>query len=313
MAHIRRYKDKWRAEVYSTGTRLSKVCETKREAQAWALETEASLTQRATGFRTFNQAVTRYLKDKSADKAGHKWEKMRLAVMVEYFGGRLLGELDAPDIVRWRDGRLKVVSASTVVREANLLKHVFRTARDEWRWMENDPFRGVKLPMQNQARKARWTWQLIKKVLRAGQRSGPKTREAVEAFHIALRTGMRLQEVLQAPPVFDKRRQVVELWKTKTTAKGVKVEVPVGRIAAKLLDRPAFTVAPNEASTLFRKLTKANLIEGLTFHDSRGSALTYMSKKIPVEILAKVSRHKNVSLLVNTYYRPTMDEIARQL
>jgi phage terminase large subunit-like protein len=48
-------------------------------------------------------------------------------------------------------------------------------------------------------------------VLRAGQQSGDKTREVTEAFHIALRTAMRLQEVLQAPPVFDKRRQVVEM------------------------------------------------------------------------------------------------------
>jgi len=179
--------------------------------------------------------------------------------------------------------------------------------------MEHDPFRGVKLPSESQPRQQRWTWQLIKRVLRAGQQSGEKTREVTEAFHIALRTAMRLQEVLQAPPVFDKRRRVVELWKTKTTAQGVKVEVPVGRIAAKLLDRPAFVVSPNEASTLFAKLTKQLCIEGLTFHDSRATALTHMAKKVPVEVLAKVSRHKNISLLVNTYYRPTVDEIARRL
>lgn len=72
-------------------------------------------------------------------------------------------------------------------------------------------------------------------------------------------------------------------------------------------------VLPQDASASDAKLTKQLCIKGLTFHDSRATALTHMSRKVPVEVLAKVSRHKDVSLLVNTYYRPTVDEIARRL
>lgn len=313
MAYIRKLTSGWRAEIQRNGQRLSKVLPTKREAQAWAMEQETRAQTLKGAWRTFREAAERYEAEVSAKKDGARWESLRIAALIRHFGDKPLGELDAPDMADWRDKRLESVSGSTVLREVNLLKHILHTARDEWRWMDHDPFRGVKLPSESQPRQQRWTWQLIKRVLRAGQQRGGKTREVTEAFHIALRTAMRLQEVLQAPPVFDKRRQVVQLWKTKTTAQGVKVEVPVGRIAAKLLDRPAFAVKPNEASTLFSDLNRQLCIEGLTFHDSRATALTHMSRKVPVEVLAKVSRHKNISLLVNTYYRPTMEEIARRL
>jgi hypothetical protein len=38
-----------------------------------------------------------------------------------------------------------------------------------------------------------------------------------------------------------------------------------------------------------------------------------MAKKVPVEVLAKVSRHRDISLLVNTYYRESVDDIAKRL
>lgn len=308
--YVRKYRDKWRCEVMRNGERASKVFETKREAQAWGHEIESKTSVRATGWRTFEEAAKEYIDRVASKKEGRTWEVRRVLSFVSYFGRTKLGDLDSPDIARWRDDRLKSVSASTVVREANILKHLFSTARNEWRWMDNDPWRGVKLPKESEPRSARWGWKKIKLVIRAGQRSGGKTREVVEAFHIALRTGMRLQEVLSAPDNFDPRRKVVTV-KTKTAPKGE--EIPVGRIAAKLLTRDSFLVKPNEASTLFAKLTKNLMIDGLTFHDSRGTALTLLSKKVDVMTLARISRHKNINLLFSTYYRATTDEIAAKL
>ena len=105
-------------------------------------------------------------------------------------------------------------------------------------------------------------------------------------------------------------RRVVVLESTKTTGRAL---VPVGRIAAKLLARKPFTVRPNEASTLFARLTRQLLIDDLTFHDSRGSALTWLSKRVDVMTLARISRHKDLSLLMKVYYRESADEIAAKL
>jgi integrase len=310
VAYIRKLKNGWRAEVQRGGQRASKVLPSKREAQAWALEQEAQAGALQAGWRTFAEAADRYEREVSARKRGAVWERRRLAVLVAHFGARPLGSLDAPDMAAWRDARLARVSPSTVVREANLLKHLLHTARDEWRWVNHDPFRGVKLPSEAAPRHQRWRWQQIRRVLRAGQQAGPKTREAVAAFHIALRTGMRLQEALAAPAGFDAARRVVTLATTKTTGR---VQIPVGRIAARLLTRPAFTVGANEASTLFAKLCRQLLIDGLTFHDSRATALTLLAKRVDVLTLAKISRHKNLSLLMNTYYRESAEEIAARL
>lgn len=310
MAYIYKSGAGWRAQVQINGERVSKTLPTKRDAQQWALEQEAKGKLVKAGWRTFRDAVLRYEKEVSANKKGARWEAGRLSALLEHFGSVRLGDLDAPDMAAWRDKRLKTVSASTVVRETNLLKHVLSTARNEWRWLDHDPFRGVKLPAEDDPRYQRWRWQQIKQVLRAGQNSGPKTREVTEAFHIALRTGMRLQEVLAAPERFDAARRVVVLDSTKTSGRAL---VPVGRVAAKLLTRKPFTVRPNEASTLFARLTRQLLIEDLTFHDSRGSALTWLSKRVDVMTLARISRHKDLSLLMRVYYRESADEIAAKL
>lgn len=309
MAYIRKYKDKWRAEIERNGIRSSKVHDTKREAQAWALEQEATAKRaRAGGNKSFGDAVDKYIQSVSSTKDGEVWEVRRLHAMRDYFGKDAgLLDIDAPQVSAWRDARLQTVSASTVVREANLLRNLFNVARKEWKWMDHEPFMGVKLPKENAPRHQVWTWPLIRRVLRA-PRVG-KTAEMQAAFHIALRTGMRLAEVLQAPENFDAKRQVVTI-KTKTEAIA---RIPIGRIAAKLLQRQPFTVGANEGSTLFSKLCRELLIEGLTFHDTRGTALTHLSRKVDVLTLAKISRHKNLSLLSNVYYRETADSIAARI
>lgn len=310
MAYVYKSGAGWRAQVQVNGQRLSKTLPTKRDAQRWGMEQEAIGGRQKSGWRTFKEAATKYELEVVPKKLGAKWERARLAVMVEHFGLMSMAEIDSPDIARWRDHRLHTVSASTVVRESNLLKHLFHTARDEWRWIDHDPFRGVKLPKEAEPRHQRWRWRQIKRVLRAGQNAGQKTREVTEAFHIALRTGMRLQEALAAPKGFDKARRVVTLEHTKTTGR---VQIPVTRQAARLLDRPAFTVSPNEASTLFRKLTRMLLIEDLTFHDSRATAITLLSRKVDVMTLARISRHKDLRLLQQVYYREAAEEIAARL
>lgn len=309
MAYIAKLKTtgKWQAQIERNGQRSSKTFETKREAQAWALVQEAAAKRaRAGGNRTFGDAVDKYKLEVSSKKDGGLWEGRRLEQMREHFGsGSALAEIDAPQIAEWRDARLKEVSGSTVVRESNLLRNLFNIALLEWKWMDAQPFAGVKLPKENPPRHQVWTWQLIKRVLRANRQG--KTAEMQLAFHIALRSGMRLAEVLAAPTHYDAQRRVVTI-KTKTEARA---QIPIGRIAHGLITRAKFTVGANEGSVLFSKLCRELLIEGLTFHDTRGTALTHLSKKVDVLTLAKISRHKDLSLLSNVYYRQTADNIAR--
>lgn len=318
MAYIRPHKSGYRAEVQRHGMRDSFVAPTKREAVAWALRREAELDAlKGSGGRTLADAAAHYLATVSPHKRGAAgggdgaaWEARRFAAMVSHFGqGTMLASINTDTIGRWRDARLATVSGSTVLREANLLRHLFTVATDEWKWLATNPCRGVRWPRANQARHALWRWQDVRRVLRAGQRSGGKIGEVAAALHIALRTGMRLAEVLQAPAAFDAARRIVTI-PTKTAARD---QVPVGRIAARLLARPPFTVGPNEASTLFSKLAKSLLIVDVTFHDARATALTLLARKVDVLTLARISRHRDINLLHQVYYRESAADIAARL
>lgn len=309
MAYIRQLPNgKWRAEVERNGKRASKTADTKRAVQAWALEQEGAAKAIGAGWRTFGAACEDYVSKVSSTKADPDWEQRRINTFVAHFGANTpIGALTKKDIAAWRDHRLATVSGSTVNREVNLLRNIFSVAIHDWEWITVNPFTGVKLPDSNDARNTLWPWQLIKRVLRA-ERTG-KTREMQAAFHIALRSGMRLQEALGAPANYDPKRRVVTL-KTKTEAKA---QIPIGRIAHKLLQRPPFVVEPNEGSTLFSKLCRELLIEGLTFHDARATALTHLSRKVDVMTLGKIARIKDISLLQRVYYRERPDQIAMRI
>lgn len=307
--YIRPHRDGYRVEVEKHGIRASHTTKTKREATAWGIRKEAELDAlKGSKGRRFVAATEHYVQTVSKTKGAGAadWERRRFAAMVEFFGDALLVDMTSELVGKWRDHRLQTVSGSTVQREANLLRHLFTLAVDEWRWIERNPFKGVRLPKHNPARQAVWPWRLIKRVLRAN-RSG-KTLETIHAFHIALHTGMRLSEVLAAKL----EGRVAALPKDKTTNQPVKV--PLARKGAVLLKRYApFTVGPNEASTIFSELCGELLIEGLTFHDSRATALTLLSRRVDVMTLARISRHKDLKILMDTYYRETAEQIAARL
>lgn len=307
MAYIRKYRDKWRAEVQKNGQRATHMADTKRDAQTWALAKEAEFDAlKVSGGKTLGQAVELYKRTVSPTKRNPKWERLRFDAFMEALGADTpLTAITTATIGQWRDDRLKTVVGATVQRESNLLRNLFTVARDEWQWITHNPFKGVRMPPQSESRHQVWTWQEIKRVLRA-DRSG-KTAEVILAFHIALHTALRLSEILSGQ--FDAKRRVIVLDRTKTTGR---IEVPVTRRAAKLLP-VKFTVEANEASTLFSKLTRQLLIEDLTFHDTRATALTLLARRMDVMTLARLSRHRDLKILLNTYYRERAEDISARI
>jgi integrase len=320
--YVRRYAGKWRVEVNKHGHSVSKLCETQREAHDWGLAKEAELESLKKGKgATFGAAVQYYLRNVSPKKkeGAAEWEARRFANMEEFFGIAMpLAKITRARIAEWRDWRLKTVAGSTVEREANLLRNLFRKARIEWEWINHNPFEGVQLPTNSDPRELVWTWRDIRRVLRYCQASsGAKTQQVGIAFHIALRTAMRLKEVFLAK----KEGVLAVIDDSKTTRKGRRVTIPLTYQGRRVMDRYKdikWVVAPNEASVLFNKACVQCGVripgeDGVTFHDSRATALTSMARKMPVEKLQRISRHKDINILVSTYYRATNEQIAQSL
>ncbi len=312
MAYVGKFRDGWRAQLQRDGVRVSKTFKLKKDAQAWVLEQEAKPTLRSD--RTLSHACDHYLQTVSIHKRDAvDWERRRLEAFCAILGAQTpLADITSERIGQWRDARLKTVSGSTVLREANLLRNLFRTAAREWKWIAASPFEGVRLPKEAQPRQAVWRWREIRRVLRAGQRAGGKTWEVTQAFHIALRTSMRLQEAIAAPAGFDDARGVVVIPASKTNPRPE--AVPLTKQARRLLRHTsALAVGANEASVLFSKLCRQQLIEGLEFRDSRATALTLMARKMDILTLARISRHRDLDMLRRVYYRETPDSIAARL
>lgn len=314
MAYVRKYRDGWRAEVQKHGFRASFAAPTKKEVQQWALRKEAELDSlKASKGMTFGQACIKYVATVSRDKAegAAEWEERRLAEMAVFFDdGTRVADIDSARIGEWRDWRLGQVSASTVLRDRSLLQNVFQVAVDEWKVLSSNPFKGVRFPQHNPPRHQVWPWQLIKRVLRARNRNEREV-QSIRAFHIALHTGMRLNEILAAKL----EGRVAVLPRDKTSGRNSPpVEVPLARKGAELFARyQPFTIKPDIASATFSDLTDELLIDGLTFHDSRASALTWLSRRYDVMTLARISRHKNLRTLMDSYYRETARQIAARL
>lgn len=322
MAHIRRYKTGWRAEVEKLGTRTSKTFDTKREAQQWAMGLESSISavQGSKG-HTFRQAAARYLRDVSPKKDGSKWEAFRLSAMGEYFGDMRLADIKAPQIAAWRDWRLsgddnrRAVKGSTVVRESNLLRNVFTIARDEWHWCDHAPFKGVRMPDEGEPRHQRWGWKAIRRVLRrlgyvTGQTPSTPSQEVALAFLITLSTSLRASECLRVgPATFDAVRRVIAV-----KAKGkLRSEIPVPRRAVKHCKRAAFTINAKSRDKLFRDARDSAMAGDLTFHDGRASALTWLARRVDVMTLSRISQHTDLKMLGNVYYRESAAEIAARI
>ncbi|HDR0714927.1 TPA: site-specific integrase, partial [Pasteurella multocida] len=143
------------------------------------------------------------------------------------------------------------------------------------------------------------------------------------AILFAIETAMRAGEICNLTWEFiNLDNRTCFLPKTKN---GHPRTVPLSKRAVKILlnlqliksdsDPTVFQIKAELLGSLFRKLKeKAGLKEAdLHFHDTRREALTRLSKKLHLMELAKVSGHRDLSILQNTYYAPDISELANKL
>lgn len=331
MASITPHKDGWRAQVYVDGARDSKVLSTKREAKAWAatreIELRAKKRRTPAERRTVKEALHEYAEKVSPTKRGARAEQLRLAAFIRDFPRMAelkLAEFNTPELAAWRDTRLKIVSTAAVNRDINLLRNVFTIAREEWHWMEHNPFEGFRPPPEAAPRTRRISWREVKRIVRwLGHRPGvapvSKSQEVALAFLVALRSAMRVSEILSlGHGTLDMKKRVATVHHKMEYLTGKPRGVPLTRQAIRLLKPVAnrehcFTVTADSLDAIFRKAKKSLSIGDLHFHDSRAEALTRLARRVDVMTLAKISGHKDLRLLQEVYYRETAEDIAARL
>ena len=312
---------------------MSEIFSTKAHAQAWAAEKEAEIKANKLGAypnKTLAEALHRYETEVSRLRTSGRWESIRLAALQRNFPAlcaKPLHTITSVDLAAWRDARLAKVKASSVLRETSTLRDLFQRARRDWGWCGATPFADLRLPQGPPPRERVATWQEVRAILRwLGYKTGCPPNSVMRAtaygFLIALHTGMRAKEVrgLTVESVNFKAR-VITLHEHKTSAKFGARLVPyfpraqkhLALLASHAKNGRLLSVSAESLSNLFRSARDACGITGLTYHDSRAFALTWMAKRIDVMRLAKISGHRNINMLVNTYYRQKAADIAASL
>lgn len=333
MASIRKHDTGWRVEIYKklNGTvhRRSAVFSTKAEATSWAALTEANIISGKVAIntkKTVADLLLRYQLEVSPTKRGYKWEKLRTDLMMRNdLSNVTLESLNESHIARWRDDRLKVVSAASVRREWNLLSNVFTVAVNEWKWLPNHPMKTVKRPPAPAARDRLFTQAEIDTLTYIlGYTKDSKldtiTARVGAALLFALETAMRAGDI--ANLTWDcVTEKVAEIQIGKTAA--ARRRVPLSKEARRILDQlpktsnKCFDLVTAQIDSHFRKAknkAKAALpsIAELHFHDSRANAITALAKKLEILDLARVVGIKDLKILM-VYYRDSAETIADRL
>lgn len=315
-----KYRGEATLEHKRGGKREYKTFWTKAEAMAWAVEREKEgITGIVTG-RNVRSLLEKYSAEVSENKAGKKWEQLRLVLI----GKTVLGDVDLSElkpnhIATWRDTRLNQVSEASVRREMNLLGHALSVATKEWGWLTVNPISEVKRPSSPPPRDRTYAQEEIDRILHVcGPTVGTVTGRVGLAFTFALETAMRAGEIVALTwdrVLVDQRYIKVDKGKTVSAKRDVPLSTSAIAVLAKLDTKTAtvFDVTSEQLDSLFRKASKKALVEDATFHDSRHTAATALSQKLNVMELAKMMGVRDLRILQTVYYNPKATDLASKL
>ena len=288
MATIRRRRDKWQVQIRRKGfSPQTKSFHQQRDAERWATLKERefdSLESRGLQGSTLcdmsvEELLARYRGAVVPLKRGATREAYMVSALERTpFANVAAQSLTADHVRRYRDQRLKTVSAATVVRELGILQHAFNVARTEWGFSALcNPTQDVTRPKLPRGRTRRLLEGEEGKLLTAcGQSRNPLIRPIMT---IALETAMRANEILTATwDNYDASERVLLLPITKN---GKQRTVALSRAAIAAIESqprkaagPIFPTSSEALKRAWRRLTKRAGISDLHFHDLRHEAIS---------------------------------------
>lgn len=318
----------WQVQFMEDGKSHSCTRDTEKECIEWVLlkklESKTGKAQEADGIKphfSFKQLFDQYYLAVGKHMEGSKYVLQQYKAFEGYFGALAhisIHDITPRQLTDWRNGRLKQVQAGTVLRQISLYGAVFTYAQKELFLIERNPWSLVSKPEQPESRHRRISDFEINQVCERCHYdpSKPPTEPrhfVAWAFLFAIETAMRLGEVLNM-----KRGHIydgyVHLPKTKN---GTKRDIPLSGEAKRLLGliiHDNDQIIPHNSNSFkkaWQRTEKKIPINDLHFHDTRHEAISRMVKvrKLPVEVLAKITGHKKIEILVNTYYNPDAQEL----
>ncbi|HET7833193.1 MAG TPA: site-specific integrase [Gallionella sp.] len=310
MATIRQRGTKWQCIIKRTGyPPQTKTFELKRDAEKWGRLQEREIDSGQWVDRTEAERTTlgdlleRYAKEVSTTKRGKDIEVIRLdairhSTLAKHSAATISGKL----IASWRDSRLQRVSSGTVLREMQLLNHVFAVAIRDWGIaLHSNPVSHIRKPPAGKPRDRVLTdAQRAALIAACGQCRNPWVQPVVI---FALETAARRGEIKALTwDGVDLQRGTAKLRITKT---GDPRTVPLSpaciamlRSLPRSIDGYVFPVTIQALKQAYERAVARAGIDDFTFHDLRHDALTRLSKMgFSVLELRAISGHTTTTML----------------
>ncbi len=329
MATIVQRGNKWRVQIRLRGVTRSNTFERHADAKAWAARTESQILDglqgNASRNKTFGDIAQRYLEEVTPQKRGQREESYRIGrILQAHLSTIYLSDLRPQDIADWRDDRLKEVSSASVIREITTISAICNQAMREWGLLNDNPVLKISKPKPTKARTRRPSEQEIEELCKAMLLTEDTTKPELVTQRVALALLFAIETAMRAGEICGLTWNDIYLTKRiahlPITKNGSSRDVPLSKRAIEIIEKlkgidekSVFNVDAKTLDVLFRRARDKCEIEDLHFHDTRREALTRISKKVPVEMLAKISGHKDLRILLNVYYRPKMSDIASML
>jgi integrase len=230
-----------------------------------------------------------------------------------------MASLSPSQVAKYRDERLKLVSAGAVIRELSYFSSIINHARREWGINTVNPIPLVKKPPSPQGRSRILNEDELTRLFDA---LVPRVKSAnvwvLPLFKFALETAMRRGEMLDLRWEhinFEKRIAFIPV-----TKNGESRLVPLSKAAIEILQSiprgingMIFQInCAALSASVERARQKANLTD-FHFHDLRHMAITRLAEKLPNLIeLSAVSGHKSLAML-KRYYHPNPELLAQKI
>lgn len=310
MATIRKRGNRWQCIVKRQGHPThAQSFELKKDAEKWGRQQERLIDTGEWSDRipvnqtTLKELLERYSLEISPTKRGKEIELIRLRRFMKSSLAKLpLSSISSQRVALWRDERLTEVSSATVLRELQLLGHVFSVAGKEWNLaIQGNPVGLIRKPVSGKARDRVLTDDERIRLLESCQQCRNPWIKPIVIF--ALETASRRGEILALTwGAVNLDRGFATLSVTKT---GEPRKVPLSPACITMLRAlersPDGRVFPVTIETLKQAYQRAVLRAGITnftFHDLRHDALTRLAKLgLSVLELRAISGHATANML----------------
>jgi len=291
----------------------------KSDARKWAYDLERSIDtgQFFDADITLYSFLERYKKEITVKKRSIEQETYRISALQRH----RIALINVKDVTGFhlslfRDERLKTVSGSAVIKDINLLSHVFNVAQREWGYEQlENPVSKLNKPKPNEPRKRRLVENEFNRLLKAAIQSENFRFPVLIEF--AIETGMRRGELLSLQ--WSDVHIDQSFCHLPITKNGSIRDVPLsGRAKTLLSDLPrdnelVFPIHFEALKGLWKRAIKRAGIDDLHFHYLRHEATSrFFEKDLNVMEVATFTGHKDLTML-QRYTHLRASDIATKL